>query len=68
MAQFWGVQCKSCGAVFEIAEVIEPGVKHPPWSNPAHSQQKRCPMCKKWNTYSPDDIESDPLVGPDKGG
>jgi ribosomal protein S14 len=66
MAQFWGVQCKSCGRFFGIIEKTEPDVKQPPWDNPSHQQQQRCPVCGKWNVYSPDDMDKAGLIiGPD---
>jgi hypothetical protein len=65
VALFWGVQCKSCGSVFQIAEIIEPDAKQQPWNDPAHRQQVRCLVCGKWSTYTSNDIETEPLVGPD---
>jgi hypothetical protein len=70
MAQFVGVTCKSCGRDFDIAEVKETGLKPPPWDDPHHIQQKRCPFpsCQKRNHYSSDDLLAEPLYGPDTDG
>jgi hypothetical protein len=68
MAQSLGVKCKSCGCDFDIAEVMEPGLRPPPWDDPNHVQQLRCPYCQKWNRYSIEDLLAELLYGPDTDG